>query len=150
MATSQPRSKRFNMTGALSDLRLRTDSRGRPVLTARLDRQGKPRLAVVAFADKADYLRAQFAEGERVSLFGFFKKAEQVDRETGEITASQEFVVLRADEPRAGGRPKRLSEDAAYARLQQAQSIYAVDPCSPAAQRALASAWRDLDRATAA
>jgi hypothetical protein len=145
MTTGQTRSKPFNMSGVLRHRDHRLDRQGRPLASATLYRAGKPPLPLVAFGDAAEALAA-FDDGARVKLFGGFKTDSWTDPTTGQTRRGQSFVVWRASAPDAA-RTQRLSVDDAYARLQQAQAIYEIDPGAVTAQRDLANARRALDRA---
>ncbi|MBK1670402.1 hypothetical protein CKO28_20470 [Rhodovibrio sodomensis] len=87
------RDPRYNVTGVISNLQVKQDKDGKDYAVFKLVRAGKRTISAIAWDDKAESLLSNFAEGDTVKTFGFFKKRSFVGDDGTTVNMSQLNVL---------------------------------------------------------
>jgi hypothetical protein len=91
-----------NVVGVIAGLKSGQMKDGQTWLTAKLARgEDKKQVSFAAFGDKADNLLAQFADGDRVKLFGYFQPRTFTAPDTGEQITYRRMNVMWSGVPKA-------------------------------------------------
>lgn len=99
MTETLKRDKRYNITGTIRNLEVKTTSDGTQYARFELARDGKKIVKAVAFAEKAAQLIALVEKSPIARVFGFFEKRSFTGQD-GTTRISQRFRVLSAGEPK--------------------------------------------------
>lgn len=108
------RDKRYNITGTIQNLEVKTAANGASYTKFELAREGQKPVKAMAFAEKAETVIAQMKKSPVAKLFGYFDKRSFTGRD-GTPRTSQSFRVLWAGDPKAAVPAEGEGEAAAAA-----------------------------------